>query len=111
MGVFREIDEMISAAAARRRPEPAAESLEHTATRPSWRCRIDGKPWPCPTARRQLVLDFADDPSQLAAYLGAHLGEAYQDLSWRRGGDVYAQILGWHRRAVSGSQASAGPLP
>jgi hypothetical protein len=68
-----------------RRPEvavttPASLRPVHTPLRPTWLCRGCADPWPCPTARRDLLTNHADDLVFLAVFMATTMTEAIYDL-------------------------------
>ena len=78
-----------------------AESIElreghrHMAARPGWACARCGRRWPCPSGRRQLAVDFADNPAALTMLLTIRLAEASVDLGAAALPDLYEWVLGW----------------
>jgi hypothetical protein len=67
--------------------------VEHIAARPSWNCRNCAMPWPCQTAKKDLVTEFRDFPSMLVINLYGLMGEAAGDLQTSAG--LQARFLGW----------------
>lgn len=69
---------------------------EHVAHRPSWDCRVCGRPWPCGPAREALVAQL--DSMQLAIYAWVNLEEAVGDLPAMPAAEAFDRFLGWTRR-------------
>lgn len=69
--------------------------IEHVAQRPSWDCRICGKPWPCDPAREALSIEL--DKVQLAIYLWTVLEEACNDLPTLPASETFERFLAWTR--------------
>jgi hypothetical protein len=67
--------------------------VEHVAERPSWNCRACSAPWPCPTAKGDLLAEFQDFPSTLVIHLCGLMGEAAHDLGTESG--LRARFLEW----------------
>ncbi len=61
-------------------PRPCGARTPHTPLRPTWRCRADGRPWPCVDARLLLKAEFGEDPAALTIYLAGLYHEAAHDL-------------------------------
>ena len=83
----------------------AAELPKHLRTRPSWDCLACGRPWPCASAKGEMVLEFRRHPSSLAVYMSAYLGEALDDLTAHGEtppADLFLRFLGWVRPSVVG---------
>jgi hypothetical protein len=79
----------------RRRPE-------HTAARPSWRCRACGAPWPCSSARLRLLVEYRGNRPTLLIYLTTLMEDAAADLPPERpkdtaSPDLAARFLSWAR--------------
>ncbi|MFY1638299.1 hypothetical protein ACN27F_34280 [Solwaraspora sp. WMMB335] len=75
----------------------AGGTAEHLAQRPSWRCRVCADPWPCRTAREQLV--HAYDRIGLCLYLADRLIDAVADGLGPSPAGLYHRFLGWARTA------------
>ncbi|MFE0592758.1 flavin reductase [Micromonospora echinospora] len=81
--------------AGRRRPE-------HTAARPSWRCRACGAPWPCSSARLRLLVEYRGNRPTLLIYLNLMMEDAAADLPPGRpddatSSDLAVRFLSWAR--------------
>lgn len=76
----------------RRRPE-------HTAARPSWRCRACGAPWPCSPARLGLLAEYRGQRVALLMYLAALMVEAAGQLPPEPTPTLGTRFLTWARRA------------
>jgi hypothetical protein len=76
------------------------EAAEHLHDRPGWNCRTCRQPWPCDTAKANLLAEFRDFPSVLTIYLSAQMYDAMGDLT-PNGGPVpaglYERFLSWTR--------------
>lgn len=66
----------------------------HRATRPAWRCVVDGMDWPCAPAKQQLI-EVYDDRAALTALLGSLMARAADDLGVADPTDLYARFLAW----------------
>ena len=74
------------------------QRTEHSNVRPSWDCRVCGLPWPCASAKADLVREFEKFPSVLAIYMSAQMHDALSDLSDYGDPaplDLYERFLGW----------------
>jgi hypothetical protein len=71
----------------------ARVETEHTADRPSWDCRVCGKPWPCDPAREQLAEQM--DKTALAIYMWVNLGEACADLPAGPPSELFERFIRW----------------
>jgi hypothetical protein len=70
---------------------------EHLPVRPSWVCSVCGQPWPCHTARADLVTEYADARTALAVYLARTFLECVADQPDVPSGELYPRFLGWWR--------------
>ncbi len=70
-------------------------STEHVAHRPSWDCKRCGDPWPCATARADLVAEL--NTIQLALYTWTHREEAAADLRGMPMAEAFDRFLAWTR--------------
>lgn len=75
----------------------AAPWGEHLPDLPSWKCRLDGKDWPCAPARKQLASTLPG--TALAMYMTVQLGVAARDMPTAQPGDLYFRFLLWTRPA------------
>ncbi|MBF9131097.1 flavin reductase [Plantactinospora sp. S1510] len=66
----------------------------HLPTR-TYDCRECEHPWPCPPARRSLLLGFEGDRVGLMMYLGAHLARALEELPDTHPALIVGQLLYW----------------
>ncbi|WP_412745631.1 hypothetical protein [Krasilnikovia sp. MM14-A1004] len=74
---------------------------KHIPNRPTWSCRACGEPWPCATARTELLAEFQAAPSALTVYLAAQMYDALTDLyghDQRRPPGWHDRFLAWARR-------------
>nr|WP_192772453.1 hypothetical protein [Plantactinospora soyae] len=73
----------------------------HLPRRPSWRCRACAAAWPCRTARKILLTEYADDRVGLSVYLCTTLYDATADLHPLQPvdrptpRDLYRRFIGW----------------
>lgn len=65
---------------------------EHVAERPSWRCRVDGEPWPCEPAKAALLREYKGFRVSLLLYLAACMAEAREDLAEQDSGHAPANL-------------------
>jgi hypothetical protein len=68
---------------------------EHLPIRPSWTCSACGRPWPCDTARVDLLTGYADVPVALAVYLAGCFLEAVAGQPAVPSEKLYLRFLGW----------------
>jgi hypothetical protein len=87
----------VSRAAAAGEPirRPHARFRAHTATRPAFRCRACGAPWPCQPARLSLLLAYRDNRIGLLVYLACQLHRALHDLPNSNPAQLSTRFLGW----------------
>ena len=74
----------------------------HLNDRPSWNCRVCGRPWPCPRARADLLTEFRVFPSVLMIYLSAQMYDALSDLISQghpAPTDLYERFVSWAKHA------------
>jgi hypothetical protein len=74
--------------------------MEHIAERPSWHCRVCGKPWPCDPARARMAAEM--DRTQLAIYMWGNLEEATGHLPNMPAAEAFDRFLAWTQRPVPG---------
>ncbi|MEQ4301231.1 flavin reductase [Plantactinospora sp. B6F1] len=79
---------------------PHARFRAHTPTRPAFRCRTCGAPWPCQSARLALLLAYRDNPLGLFTYLATALHRARHDLPNRDSAELAVRFLGWVPRTL-----------
>lgn len=67
--------------------------MEHNPDRPSWRCGVCGRPWPCDPARERL----AEGRSRvdLAVVMWDHFDEAARDLPRVSVSELFDRFLRW----------------
>ncbi|MFK3983549.1 hypothetical protein ACI2K4_24590 [Micromonospora sp. NPDC050397] len=72
-----------------------------------WRCRDDGREWPCQIFRQRMRLLYPDDPIRLAAFMRHFRDKAAPALPELTARQVEARFIGWinqpptrHLRAV-----------
>lgn len=69
--------------------------IEHPAQPGSWDCRACGEPWPCPSAKEQMLGEM---PSlQLATYAWSCFDHAAGDLIAMTVPQMYERFIGWTR--------------
>ncbi|GAA0550320.1 hypothetical protein GCM10010172_35470 [Paractinoplanes ferrugineus] len=76
------------------------KSAEHLCNRPSWNCRVCGRPWPCANARANMLAEFRTFPTVLAIYLSAQMYDALGDIQARgepAPPDLYERFVSWAR--------------
>ena len=66
---------------------------DHTAERPSWDCRVCGKPWPCDPAREVLIVEM--DRVSLAIFMWVNLEEAVRDMPPGPASDLFDRFIRW----------------
>ncbi|GIF02917.1 hypothetical protein [Actinoplanes siamensis] len=74
-----------------------AREAEHLHDRPGWNCRICGRPWPCATAKTNLLYEYRAFPSLLRIYLSAQMYDAIEDMVTDEGIplNLYERFLAW----------------
>jgi hypothetical protein len=75
---------------------------EHIATRPTWDCRACDEPWPCPTAKAELLDEFTNYPSVLTIFMAAQMHVAQDDFVATSGAppaDLFERFMMWIRPA------------
>jgi hypothetical protein len=78
------------------------EKAEHVPRRPDWGCRVCGRAWPCPNARRKLLEEFREFPTVLGLYLAGQMNDALYDLSVNElplPTDLHDRFIDWSRPA------------
>lgn len=68
-------------------------AMEHIARRPDWSCVVDGQPYPCRVARKELTAE--NSPTRLAVFMWAQLEEAAHDLPNASVGEMFERFLKW----------------
>lgn len=71
---------------------------EHTAGRPLWNCAACGRPWPCFSAKGDLLLHYRRFRTGLHIHLMASLEQAAGDLAGTaqaQPGELYERFLAW----------------
>ncbi|MDI6101510.1 hypothetical protein QLQ12_23100 [Actinoplanes sp. NEAU-A12] len=71
----------------------ATDAPEHVCERPSWQCRVCGRPWPCEPARASLS-DGADRVL-LTIYMWGHLDRAMTELPPGPPMEMFDRFLRW----------------
>ena len=69
--------------------------MRHLPQRPSWDCRVCGRPWPCPPAREYLT-DRMGQTYRLQ-YLAGFYADAAGDLPDVPLVDLWQRFLAWAR--------------
>ncbi|GIF18552.1 hypothetical protein BJ973_008487 [Actinoplanes tereljensis] len=78
------------------------KGVEHLHGRPDWDCRSCRQPWPCASAKANLLVEFRRYPSVLTIYLAGQMYEALGDMLARgetAPPDIYERFLSWARHA------------
>ncbi|GAA2703966.1 MULTISPECIES: hypothetical protein [Actinoplanes] len=68
-------------------------SVEHLPARPSWDCRVCGRPWPCEPA--QVVLARGHGRVDLALVMWDYLEEAARDMPQTPAPELFNRFLRW----------------
>ena len=68
-------------------------SREHSAERPSWDCRVCGRPWPCNPARDAMTAEM--DRVSLAIFMWINLEDAVCDLLLCPPMELFDRFIGW----------------
>jgi hypothetical protein len=76
---------------------------EHTAERPSWDCRVCGKPWPCDPARERLASTLS--LTTLAMTMWTNLEEAAGDMPTMPVSEAFERFLNWTWGASQGDRS------
>ncbi|MGX7672759.1 hypothetical protein [Plantactinospora sp. DSM 117369] len=74
---------------------PYARFRAHTHTRPLFRCRACGAPWPCSRARLVLLAMYRDNPGGLRHHLTIRLVVALTDQPRADPAALTARFLDW----------------
>ncbi|MFG1676909.1 hypothetical protein [Micromonospora sp. NPDC049282] len=75
----------------------SAVDHDHRQMRPTWRCRVDADPWPCPAARDALLREYDGDMVGLAVFMAVLLHDAVRDLSTLNPDEVPEPAVLWDR--------------
>ncbi|MEV4625217.1 hypothetical protein AB0J90_02845 [Micromonospora sp. NPDC049523] len=76
----------------------------HVAGRPHWKCKACGQPWPCATARTELLTGYHGMPLSLSLYLASLHLDCLNDLyalnpnpddSVPQPSEVFTRFYGW----------------
>jgi hypothetical protein len=60
-----------------------------------WRCRDDGKEWPCPVFRRRMWSLYRNDRNRLATFMRHFRNKAAADLTELTPREVETRFIGW----------------
>jgi hypothetical protein len=71
--------------------------IEHIPDRPSWDCRVCGKPWPCDPSREALRIEYLRFPTVLRMYLAQQMTAAIVELHHVQPGEFHERFLAWSR--------------
>ena len=80
-----------------------AHHNDHLNDRPDWNCRLCGQPWPCASARADLLREFRVFPTVLMIYMSAQMYDALSDtISQGRPAplNLYERFVTWTRHAT-----------
>ncbi|GIE88759.1 hypothetical protein [Actinoplanes regularis] len=69
------------------------EGVEHLPARPSWDCRVCGRPWPCQPAQSELSRDHSR--MGLAVLMWNYLEEAAKDMPQTAASELFNRFLRW----------------
>jgi hypothetical protein len=75
----------------------AAANPTHLPTTGTWNCTACLMAWPCATARRDLIEEYAADQPALDVYLRLCLRQALEDLPDLTVADLYIRFVDWAR--------------
>jgi hypothetical protein len=67
----------------------------HRPVRPSWICCVDGEPWPCDRARKELSDVFFGSEEALAAQMAWVMAAAAADLGTADPSRLYRRFVRW----------------
>ncbi|OZV74788.1 hypothetical protein CA850_29875 [Micromonospora echinospora] len=76
------------------RPHPGST---HVYSRPAWRCRTCGAPWPCQPAKLRLLGEYKKDRLALSMYLGTLLDVAVSEVPADSGENLLERFVSWAR--------------
>lgn len=65
----------------------------HEPERPSWVCKTDGEPWPCPARRQGMML--VSGATSRAIVMSSYFEQACADLPGERAGELHRRFFGW----------------
>ncbi|MGV9212581.1 hypothetical protein ACTFTM_12050 [Micromonospora sp. RB23] len=90
---------------------------QHLPRRPSWLCRVCAAPWPCPSARMLLRVEYRANRVNLSVYMAGMLFDATADLMKLNPepgpdpGELFDRFLAWTSRedASERGPTSSGP--
>jgi hypothetical protein len=75
-------------------------SPEHSVERPSWNCRVCGRPWPCSSAREAMIAEM--DRVSLAIFMWINLEDAVRELPPRTASELFDRFVSWTYRSAGG---------
>lgn len=70
-------------------------SRDHIPIPRLWICRNCAGPWPCGTARLNLLREFTNDRIGLCVYLASQYATAVDDLYPTHPALIYGRFVGW----------------
>ncbi|MGN9804626.1 flavin reductase [Micromonospora sp. L32] len=76
------------------------QATRHIPLRPMWLCRVDAHPWPCASAKLDLLDAYADDRHGLRHHLSELKDEAEDDIAQLDSGNrpqLADRFLSWVR--------------
>lgn len=76
--------------------EETEAAPEHVPDQPSWNCRVDGLPWPCEQARKEMLATHSE--TELAIHLWTMFEDAVQDLAGMGVKETIERFITWPRR-------------
>ncbi|MEV6488815.1 hypothetical protein AB0M20_09275 [Actinoplanes sp. NPDC051633] len=87
--------------------------VDHVPNRPDWACKQCGRPWPCVTAKMNLLREFGCAHLSLRLYLAMQMHEAINDAGKLSAAqpmpDFYDRFLNWVHVAPTADSRPAQP--
>lgn len=73
---------------------------DHPASRPSWLCAADGRPWPCDPAREQLAAEMSG--TDLTLWMATLMIAAAREDPSTPPSELYERFIAWTRLPLAG---------
>ena len=73
----------------------------HIPAQPTWRCTLDGQPWPCPGKRAELLAEYDRAPTSLYVTMAMRMADASSDLRHLSVAELHDRFLRWVPRTLS----------